>query len=139
MMALCPNCHDEATQGAMPEYLQRQHKQEPYNIQQGYSRGLLTVNEPDLAIRLGGNDFVGGGDVLRGDGTRLVAVDLESGSCAVSVELRDQLGAQLLEIKRNEWLSGDPQPWDIEASYQRLCVRQRQGEVSLRGIAGARP
>src|SRR5438876_516481 len=50
MMVLCPNHHDQATKGAMPEDEQRRYKSSPHNIERGYVDGLLTVNQRYCAV-----------------------------------------------------------------------------------------
>src|SRR5262249_33269650 len=37
----------------------------------------------------------------------------------------------LVEIERNEWTSGDPLPWDIEADWQLLTIREHHRKISL--------
>jgi hypothetical protein len=37
----------------------------------------------------------------------------------------------LLEIVRNEWVAGDPLPWDIEADGQTLTLRERARHISV--------
>jgi hypothetical protein len=37
----------------------------------------------------------------------------------------------LLEIDRNEWVSGDPLPWDIEADWQKLTLRESARQISV--------
>jgi len=36
-----------------------------------------------------------------------------------------------LEIERNEWISGDPLPWDIQADWQKLTLRESARQISL--------
>jgi len=132
MMAVCPNCHFEATSGALTEERQRYHKEHPFNIARGLAKGQLTINGVDLRVVLGGNEFVGGGDLLLVNDKPIISLEMNDwGSLDLSVSLCDKSGKTLLEIHRNEWLSSDPLPWDIEASHQVLHVRRKEGRVSL--------
>jgi hypothetical protein len=42
-------------------------------------------------------------------------------------------------IHENEWLAGDPLPWDLEASFRRLTLRHKRGVVALALDATAEP
>lgn len=132
MMALCPNCHLEATSGALTEERQRYLKEHPFNIVRGCAKGLLTINGTDLRVVMGGNEFVGGGALLLINDQPVISLEMnDCGSLDLSVSLSDEIGKTLLEIHRNEWLSADPLPWDIEARHQVLHVRRKKGSVSL--------
>jgi hypothetical protein len=47
------------------------------------------------------------------------------------MKLYSEQGNLLLRIVRNEWVSGDPLPWDIQAGWQELTIRERHGRISL--------
>jgi len=49
----------------------------------------------------------------------------------VSFRLFDDEDKLLLEIVRNEWVAGDPLPWDIEADWQILTLRERARHISV--------
>jgi len=132
MMALCPNCHAEATSGALTEERQRYHKEHPFNIVRGFAKGQLTINGTDLYVVMGCNEFIGGGDLLLVNDQPVISLEMnDSGSLDLSVSLCDENGKTLIEIHRNEWLSADQLPWDIEARHQVLHVRRKKGRVSL--------
>jgi len=131
-MALCPNCHSEATSGALTPERQRYYKAHPFNFERGFARGLLTINESKLHVALGGNEFTGGGHLIVVDEQPLITLEMnEFGGLDLSLKLYDVSNNLLLQISQNEWLSGDPLPWDILASYQVLTVRQKKGKVAL--------
>jgi hypothetical protein len=132
MMALCPNCHSEATSGALTEERQRYHKEHPFNIARGFAKRQLTINGTDLHVVMGGNEFIGGGDLLFVNDHPVISLEMnDSGSLDLSASLCDETGKTVIEIYRNEWLSADPLPWDIEARHQVLHVRRKKGRVSL--------
>ena len=43
----------------------------------------------------------------------------------------DKSGNLKAEIIDNEWVSGNPKPWDIEASYQFLKIRHKKRRKSI--------
>lgn len=138
MMALCPNHHREATNGGLGESEQRSYKANPYNIMHGLAQGALALQQRTLAIELGSTQFVGDGTFIRVDDQPLLSLSLsDDGRLQVSVELYDRDGNLLALIDKNEWISGDPYPWDLEYGGRWLLIRRRQREISL--YVDARP
>jgi hypothetical protein len=131
MMVLCPFHHIQATQGAMPVEIQRKVKTNPKNIREGYAKGLLKIWQKYCAIGVGSNILVNEGPVVRIDGSNLLECYLGDENLELSLRLYSKESDLLVEIDKNEWKSGDPLPWDIEAAFQRLTIRQRKGEISL--------
>jgi hypothetical protein len=131
MMTLCPNHHDQATKGAMPEPEQRDLKANPWNIRHQMAKGLLAVRQNYCAVGFGTVSWVGEGVCLRIDSEDILGLALDDGNLAVSLRLFSQTDDLLVEIVRNEWVSGDPLPWDIEAEWQRLTIRNRARNISL--------
>jgi hypothetical protein len=131
MMVLCPNHHDMATKGAMPEDAQRKYKSSPRNILDKRTRGILEVDQNYCAIKLGTMTLVNEGAFLRIDGNDLLACYLSNRTLEISLKLYDENDELLVEIERNEWVAGDPLPWDIEGQYRRLTIRERAGKISL--------
>lgn len=131
MMALCPLCHDRATKGAMPKEEQRKHKKEPHNINRGYANGLLAIRQDYCAAQLGSITVVGEGTFLRCNGEDMFGLWMGEGNLEVSLKLFDESGELILEIDRNEWISGDPLPWDIEADWQVLTLREKARKISI--------
>jgi uncharacterized CHY-type Zn-finger protein len=132
MMVLCPNCHNEATHGAMTEKEQRQYKSQPYNRKRGYAKGMLKLNDGQLVINVGKNYFVGGGSIIQVDGRDIIRLDLNSeGSLELSAYLYDEQDNLMVSIVRNEWISGSIEAWDIEFKYRLLRIRKRIKSVDL--------
>ena len=132
MMVLCPNCHDAANKGAITLEEQRQLKLNPHNIGRGYASGFLALNNKSLIINMGSNIFKGGGTLIQADTIPLVALYLNKyGNIELTIKLYDQQNKLMLSINKNEWVSGDPSPWDISAGYQKLIIRKKKGQVSL--------
>lgn len=132
MMTLCPNHHHEATVGALTEAEQRAFKAAPKNISDGYSDGLLRVTEPGIAIRCGSVDLVGKGFKFLVDVEPILALDSDDdGRLLLSLDLYDATDQLLLSISKNEWISGDPIPWDIEFGHRWLRLRRKHREITL--------
>jgi len=115
MMLLCPNHHREATLGAMPETEQRYYKANPYNQIKDLAEGSLKILQSTLAMQLGSNPVVGDGIILKVDDFPLLELGLSDEKIVqVTVSLYDQSDTLLALIERNEWITGDPLPWDLE-------------------------
>lgn len=115
----------------MLENRQRVHKLNPHNIEKGYAKGLLVINHSVPIVQIGSCNFVGDGDFISVDEHSLLSLKIEEGGLLISLKLYDEKDRLILEIVDNEWVSGDPKPWDIEASYQYLKVRHRERDIGL--------
>lgn len=139
-MILCPNAHDEATDGAFTESEQRRFKANPHNVERGYAGGFLKINQPYCAVSMGNTLLVGEGALVTIDGHKLLELNIgDARELQVSVDLYGEDGAILAVIDRNEWMSGSSQAWDIESGHWTLIIRQRRGQVSLRLNAKSEP
>lgn len=130
-MVLCPTHHDQATKKALTEAEQRKLKADPFNIRQGFAKGMLAVKQNYCAADFGTVTVVGEGPFLRIDGEDMIGFDLEDGVLQVSIKLFNKDDEVLLEIERNEWVAGDPLPWDIQAGWQSLKLNERARNISL--------
>jgi hypothetical protein len=138
MMVLCPNHAREADSGAMREDEQRHAKQQPVNLRTGHAKGFLKVNQQPLALNMG--------PLVLHEGLFIEAWDQEvlefhsdDGWLGISLTLLDEDGTLLVRIENNEWVTGDPELWDLEAAPQRLVIRKRHGDVRLSLDASAEP
>jgi hypothetical protein len=132
MMVVCPNHHNEATLRALTEPEQRRWKERPLNIANGYVDGLLKITEPGVAVQVGTNYLVGPGFKFTVDGAPLLSLDRDSdGRLQLSLDLYDAADSLLLTIHNNEWITGDPMPWDVEFSHRKFVLRRKRGEVTL--------
>jgi hypothetical protein len=132
MMLLCPNHHREATVGAMSEAEQRVYKSDPYNIRRGLAEGVLKVNQLGLIVQLGTTFMVNDSVILDIDDVPLLSLSLsDEGIVQLSASLYNQEGVLLAEIEHNEWIVGDPLPWDFEFATRRLTLREKRGRISL--------
>jgi SEC-C motif len=133
MMVLCPNCHDEATQGVLSESEQRKLKADSYNLQHGYAEGQLAVKQQNARIVFGDSvAMVAQGSLLEIDGESLLGLTLgPDGDLRVSVDLYDQDDNEVARIIENVWEAGDPFPWDLEFSYRYLTVRSAPRKIAL--------
>lgn len=131
MMVLCPNHHDQATKGAMPQVEQRKFKANPCNIARGLVKGLLAVRQDYCAADFGSVTVVGDGTFLRIGGEDIIGFNLGEGNLEISLRLYSESDELLLRIDRNEWVSGDSLPWDIEADWQTLTLRERARSITV--------
>lgn len=132
MMALCPNHHDAATKGAFVEEAQRKAKARPFNQERGYADGWLTISQDYCAIDSGTFQFVGTGAVFEVDGEELLTLSTDGKTMLLSAMLYDDSDNVLALIDENEWISGDPRVWDLEADHQRLVIRLESRDIRLR-------
>ena len=131
MMVLCPLHHDQATKGAMPTCEQRELKATPHNIQRGRANGLLEVKQDYCAADLGTITVVGEGCFMRIHGEEILSFSLGTKNLEISLKLFSESNELLVQIDKNEWITGDPLPWDIEANWQTLALRERAHKISI--------
>ncbi len=131
MMCLCPNHHDEATQGALKLEEQRRAKSEPENVKKGYTDGQLKVSQSVPIVQIGSCNIVGDGDFFVVDENSLLGFDIEDGRLLVSAKIYNSDNNLVLEIARNEWVTGDPGPWDIKHGYQKLKIWHKSRDIGL--------
>ena len=130
-MVLCPDHHDQATKGAMPESEQRRLKATLHNISRGLAKGLMAVRQDYCAADFGSMTILGSGPFLRIAGEDIFGFHLEDGSLQISLCLYSPTDDLPLHIDRNEWISGDTSPWDVEADWQTLTLRERARHISV--------
>lgn len=131
MMILCPNCHDSATQGAFPVDEQRKWKTQPFNIQNGSASGKILTMPAQTDIALGGNYFLTNGALIRVEGEPLIATTYEDGILLLSVNLYDQEDNLVSVLEENEWVANASLPWDIQAGYKKLKIRQADRKILI--------
>jgi 5-methylcytosine-specific restriction endonuclease McrA len=131
MMVLCPLHHDQATKGAMPQVEQRKLKANPRNISDGFVKGRLAVKQDYCAADFGSVTVVGAGTFLRIGGEDIIGFHLGEGNLEINLRIYSESDDLLLHIDRNEWISGDPLPWDIEADWQMLTLRERARRITV--------
>lgn len=131
IMLLCPTHHHEATVGAMLEKEQRNYREHPYNIERGYVEGQFKVNQETPVITVGNNQFIGYGNFLLVDDENLLSIEIDEGVLQLSMKLYDKRDTLVADIERNEWISGNPLPWDLESSFQWLRIRRKLRDIQL--------
>jgi hypothetical protein len=131
IMLLCPICHHEATVGAMTKDEQVFHKKNPKNIKDGFVEGKLKINQSTPATTLGNNQFIGTGNFLLVDGESLLSIEIVENRLEISLKLYDMGDNLVAKIINDEWVSGDPLPWDLESSFQWLRIRRKLNDISL--------
>lgn len=132
MMCLCPNCHHEATVGAIQNLDQRYLKNHPFNIRHSKAKGQLVLNQRQLVLEIGSTQFVNDHPIISIDNENILQIRLNSfGRIDLSLSLYDSNNNLLLEIVDNEWVSGDFMPWDIEYGFQWITIREKKGKINL--------
>jgi len=132
MMALCPIHHHQCTVHSLDVHEQRKAKTNPFNMVRGFADGQLVSSSRIIAVEAGSNQFVGSGFKFVVDGEPLLSLKTDiAGRLLLSVSLYDPDDGLLLLISDNEWISGDPLPWDIEYAYNVLTLRRAERRVSL--------
>jgi hypothetical protein len=132
MIALCPIHHHQGDIEAIDEVHQRNWKREPYNIIRGFVYGQLLVKDKILAIEIATNFFVGAGfKFLVNDEPLLQIRANQDGRLLISLDLYDEDNNQLLSVIDNEWIMGDPLPWDFEFSENFLRLRLKERDIRI--------
>lgn len=132
MMILCPNHHHQANIGAVDQQQQREWKRSAFNVARGYADGQLFVATNALAVEAGSVQFVGAGFKLVVDGQPLLQLRVdEGGRLALSLDVYAEDDSRLISIADNEWITGDPLPWDFEFGYRWLTLRERQRRIAV--------
>src|SRR5262249_32200160 len=107
MMVLCPNCHQQASRGAMTAEETRRHKGQPYNRLHCHTGGMLTADHGLCAVEAGRIVLIAQGDLIRVDGEPLLGISRgPQGGLEFSLALYDQDDQLLVRIERNEWVAG---------------------------------
>ena len=131
-MILCPIHHHQATVCALSHREQREAKRRPFNIVRGYTDGTLKIATEQLVVGVGGNYLVGAGCKLVVDGQSLLSLRRDlAGHVLISIDVFDVEDNLLLTVVDNEWVTGDPTPWDFEFAYNLLTLRGREREISI--------
>jgi hypothetical protein len=131
MMVLCPLHHDQATKGAMQIDEQRELKASPFNIQKGRVKGQLEVKQDYCAAALGTVTLVGEGCFLSIHSEEVLRLSLGEKNLEVSLKLFSESDELLIQIDKNEWIAGDPLPWDIKADWQVLSLREKARKIAI--------
>ena len=140
MMLLCPACHDMATKNVLREPDQRRFKANPFNRKHGFAAGLLHVSAEVCQVMLGQNTLIGTGCFIRVDEACVLSLDVgPEGQLQISTAIYNRADELIVLIERNEWITGDPTPWDFKSDYQYLKVRSKPHDVLLELRADKQP
>ncbi|MGA2766732.1 MAG: hypothetical protein ABSF24_00230 [Candidatus Bathyarchaeia archaeon] len=140
IMLLCPfPCHYKATHKVMTKKEQLFYKSNPYNIKQGFVQGQLEVNQNIPIVNVGTSQIIGTGDLVAIDGENLLSLNINKNRIEISATLYDQQNRLAAKIMNNEWVSGNPLPWDLESGFQWLKIRRKKRDIELEIDARAYP
>lgn len=116
----------------MPEDEQRKHKLNPYNKQHGYTRGFFDTWNTEPKVFLGSNIAVGPTNVFTMFDECLLAIArTNEDTLLISAKMYDNEDNLVLEILDNHWKSDIDFPWDVEAKYRHLKIRQAKHNIFL--------
>ena len=131
MLLLCLNHHHSADRGTLARARQYAAKRDPHNKRANAVAGVLDRCETSVSIGLGGNSFLDG-VVLMVDQQELLAVRRDDdGALLLSANIYDQEGRLIAVIDDNEWIAGDPLPWDVDADVDRLWIRRAMRDIQI--------
>jgi len=139
IMLLCPTHHREATTDAMRKPEQLSLKANPFNIENNKVEGQLKINQRHPVMGIGTVQFVGEGDFILVDNESLLSMSVNEGRLEISAKLYDPGGELIAQIENNEWISGDPLPWDLTASFQHLKISHKKRAIDLQIDASVFP
>lgn len=131
IMILCPNHHREATEGAMLKKEQIYYKKNPHNIEKGFVDGKLKINQKYPVITMGSNHLIGEGDLIIVDGESLLSIYISEGRLELTMRLYDKDNKLVANIEKNEWVSGNSLPWDLESKNQWMRIRRKLRDIEL--------
>jgi hypothetical protein len=138
IMLLCPLHHDEATSKAMTLDEQLYFKANPLNVKNKAVNGILKINHRYPVITIGSVDVIGECSFFVVTNESLLSLNIEntggydnSDRLTISLKLYDKDDHLLVDIQNNEWLSGNPKPWDIIAKWQYLKISRKLRDVSI--------
>lgn len=132
MMILCPNCHAQATSGALSETEQRELKRSPFNIRKSYADGMLKIDQSSLVVGFGTVQLVRDGFLFKVDEEDLVSVRIGGmGRLELSLRLYSRRDNLIARVENNEWKTGSMFPWDLQARWQWLKIRNKKCDVAL--------
>lgn len=131
IMLLCPNHHYEATVEAMTLEEQKKLQADPINIKNGFVEGYLKVNHSVPVFQVGNCVYIGDGEFILVDGESLLSFSVKDGKLFLSMKCYDENDTLIAEIKDNEWISGNPLPWDLESRFQSLKIRRKLRDIQL--------
>ena len=110
---------------------QRFYKANPYNIEKGFVEGKLKVKQKTPVVNIGSCQFIGDGGLFLVDDENLLSIEINEGRLELSMKLYDQNDNLVAEIERNEWVSGNPLPWDLESKFQWFRIRRKLRDIQL--------
>jgi hypothetical protein len=132
MMAICPIHHHQATVGALDVNTQMTWKEKPFNQINGFAEGQLHVTTKAIAVEVGSNLLVGAGFKFVVDDKPILQLKTDrEHRLLLSVDLYDPNDNLLIAIVDNEWMTGDPLPWDLQYGYNQLSLWRKSRDIGL--------
>lgn len=133
MMALCTRCHDAVRGGALTEAEQRKMKTAPYNRIHKRAKGTIYLKQDYIPLDVGDGVFLVG-DILNLHigGKRVLGLQrTDIDTLSISMEVTNADGKRILTLEDNDWMSLDELPWDLEADWGKILIRQAPRHILL--------
>jgi hypothetical protein len=132
MLALCPNCHEEADLGHIPKHVLRDVKQMPFNKNSSYIKKRFVVTGQDLVVNTGSSRFVNTERIFAVDDFDLVSISRDHGMyLSLNVNLFDKFNTLVAIVYNNFWIVDRRYLWDIEYRPQHLIIRNAPRDITL--------
>lgn len=104
----------------------------PYNKKHGYAKGKLMTPNSVCQVVVGQNIFIGTDCFIHVDEICLLRLRVGSEGDIFNLDFTYSRSDDLLvRIEQNEWITGDPTPWDLESDYQYLKLRSKPHDILL--------
>ena len=130
---LCGACHDEKNHGLLSNSQVAEMNADPYCAKNGNAFGKFRLTGNNPVVLLGTSEFRQCKVILEVAGERVLwftKPDDPSEDFHLNARFRDETGAVVFEISKNEWIVGD-ELWDVSTSGNGIVIRSRARNYSL--------
>lgn len=134
LVALCPNCHREATVGAYYEERVIEDKKNPINKKTGLVQNQIMLRKfDDIVVKLGGAEISKTQNILTVFGARILYFNIDkNGRALLNAVFFDQNMQLIAVIQDNEWRAFlDKDLWDMRYSPGHLVINLEARKIFL--------
>jgi len=130
MVAVCGNCHGFfETQGRDRQY---GFKASAKNMRDGEVKGKLEYDKRDIVFRVGGNWFENTPTIIQFRDVPLISCRLRDDQALVSMNLFNQYGRLVLQVKESEVTFRIGDMWDFECRRNVAIARSGPREIAMK-------
>lgn len=130
---LCASCHDRVTRGQLSKTTVKGAKAHPKCLEKGFSYGPFDVGTMHPEIKIGPVTATNVPIVIEAMGDAILKVEppeIEGGPFRLSARLANKLGAEVLYIEQNEWMTPTSN-WDVQLIGPRIKIHSAPRDVAL--------